>query len=272
MSPHAATNRARAAALAMLLLTAWTTAQSTPSYSRDVRPILSETCFACHGPDEGAREADLRLDVEGHGLGRELLRRITAADPSEAMPPPHAGKALSPSQVETLRAWVADGAKYERHWAFVRPQRPALPTGTDANPIDRFVRARAAAAGLRPAPEADRATLARRLYLDLTGLPPTPAQLEAHLADADDGAYERLVDALLASPHYAERQARRWLDLARYADSNGYEKDRARSIWPYRDWVIRAFDAHMPFDEFVIKQLAGDMLPDASDDDLVATG
>ena len=264
--------RACIAALSALLTT-WATAQQSPSYSRDVRPILSEACFACHGPDDDAREADLRLDVPGHDLGRELLRRVTAADPDEVMPPPHTGKALTKAQVATLRAWVEGGAPYETHWAFVRPTRPDLPPGEDeAHPIDRFLRAAAAANGLRPSPEADRATLARRVHLDLTGLPPTPSQLDAFLSDTRDDAYEQLVDQLLRSPHYAERQARRWMDLARYADSNGYEKDRARSIWPYRDWVIRAFDAHMPFDEFVVKQLAGDMLPEATADDLVATG
>jgi len=249
-------------------------AQAAPSYSREVRPILSETCFKCHGPDEAAREADLRLDVSGHGHEQELLARISSSDPDEVMPPPHTGKALTPQQVATLRAWVAAGAPYETHWAFVKPSRPALPAAASdgENPVDRFVRAKLAAKGLASAPEADRITLARRLYLDLTGLPPTPAQADAFAADGRPDAYERLVDELLRSPAYAERQARRWLDLARYADSNGYEKDRARSIWPYRDWVIRAFEAQMPYDDFVVKQLAGDMLADATADDRVATG
>jgi len=235
---------------------------------------LSEKCFACHGPDEAAREADLRLDVAGHDLGAELTARITAEDPDEVMPPPHFGKTLTAAQIATLRAWVAAGARYERHWAFTRPSPTTAVDDApdDVNPIDHIVRARAVQHGLTPQPEADRVTLARRAYLDLTGLPPTIEQTDAFLKDDAPGAYERLVDALLRSPHYAERQARRWLDLARYADSNGYEKDRARSIWPYRDWVIRAFDAHMPYDEFVIKQLAGDMLPDPSADDRIATG
>ena len=260
--------------LAAALLATATAAQATPSYTRDVRPILSERCLQCHGPDEAAREADLRLDVAGHGRERELLARISATDPDEVMPPPHAGERLGAREVATLRAWVEAGARYERHWAFVRPARPAAPQTERAvaHPIDRFVQRRLRARGLTLAPEADRLTLARRLYLDLTGLPPTPAQADAFEADDRPDAYERLVDALLSSPAYAERQARRWLDLARYADSNGYEKDRARSIWPYRDWVIRAFEAHMPYDQFVVRQLAGDMLPDATVDDRIATG
>ncbi len=269
--PHAAL---AACLLSACSLSVGASAQSAPSYSADVRPILSEACFRCHGPDDAAREADLRLDVAGHRKGRALLARISSADPDEVMPPPHTGKTLTPEQRATLRAWVAAGTPYEAHWSFVKPSRPPLPPTADegAHPVDRFVRARIDAAGLTPAPEADRVTLARRLYLDLTGLPPEPAQADAFVADPAPDAYERLVDELLASPRYAERQARRWLDLARYADSNGYEKDRARSIWPYRDWVIRAFEAGMPYDEFVVKQLAGDMLPAASDDDRVATG
>ena len=262
-------------ALVTTTLTAGVVAtQAAPSYSREVRPILSEHCFQCHGPDDAAREADLRLDAPGHGRGQELLERIASSDRDEVMPPPHTGKSLSREQAATLRAWVAAGAPYETHWAFVRPSRPALPGATEdaAHPVDRFVRAKLAAEDLTPAPEADRVTLARRLYLDLTGLPPTPAEADAFQADDRPDAYERLVDQLLASEAYAERQARRWLDLARYADSNGYEKDRARSIWPYRDWVIRAFEAHMPYDAFVIKQLAGDMLPDATAADRIATG
>ncbi|MGC6489581.1 MAG: PSD1 and planctomycete cytochrome C domain-containing protein, partial [Planctomycetota bacterium] len=251
-----------------------TAAQRAPSYTREVRPILSEHCFACHGPDDAAREADLRLDAPGHGRGTELLRRISSTDRDEVMPPPHTGKTLSREQAATLRAWVLTGAPYETHWAFVKPARPPLPDAASdsAHPIDRFVRAQLSARGIPPAPEADRLTLARRLYLDLTGLPPTPAQADAFAADGRPDAYERLVDRLLASEAYAERQARRWLDLARYADSNGYEKDRARSIWPYRDWVIRAFEAHMPYDDFVVRQLAGDMLPDATPEDRIATG
>lgn len=267
-----------AASRAFLALLATAAAQLTaqsPSYSRDVRPILSEACFACHGPDDRTRKADLRLDVSGHGRAAELLARITATDPDEVMPPPHSGKVLKPAQIKTLTAWIDAGAPYEKHWAFVRPERPPIPDGAASpsdHPIDRFVQRRLEQHGLQPSAAADRMTLARRVYLDLIGLPPTPEQVDEFLQDDAPDAYERLVDQLLASPHYGERQARRWLDLARYADSNGYEKDRARSIWPYRDWVIRAFDAHMPYDEFVVRQLAGDMLPNATPDDHIATG
>ena len=186
-------------------------AQDGPSYSREVRPILSEACFACHGPDEAARKADLRLDVAGADLGRALIERITSSDPDHVMPPPATGKSLTARQQQTLQAWVEAGAPYEKHWSFVRPQRPELPgdaAGGD-HPVDRFVRAQAAARGLKLAPEADRLTLARRLYLDLTGLPPTPAQADEFAADGAPDAYEQLVDRLLASPQYAERQARR---------------------------------------------------------------
>ncbi|MCA8949458.1 MAG: DUF1549 domain-containing protein, partial [Planctomycetes bacterium] len=267
--------------LAVVLLTAVAAAQ-VPGYSREVRPILAEKCFRCHGPDGDARRAGLRLDLPGAGdlLGRErgdeLLRRIAAGDPEVAMPPPESGKTLTTPERDTLERWIAGGGRYERHWAFVPPERPAVPEPPDGaandHPIDAFVRARLAAVGLEPSPEADRATLVRRVWLDLVGLPPTPAEAAAFVDDPRPDAYERLVDALLASPHYGERQARRWLDLARYADSNGYEKDRERSIWPYRDWVIRALDADMPFDEFAVKQIAGDMLPDPTPDDWIATG
>ena len=267
LSVHA---KLRLAGLTLSITTA--TAQSAPEYSRDVRPILAENCFQCHGPDEAAREADLRLDVAGHDLGRVLIERVTVDDDEEVMPPPHTGKTLSPREVATLEAWVDAGAPYQRHWAFVKPSSPRPPAGDDDHPIDRFVRASASSRGLTLAPEADRVTLARRVYLDLTGLPPTIDQVDAFLADERPDAYERLVDALIGSTRYAERQARRWLDLARYADSNGYEKDRARSIWPYRDWVIRAFESQMPYDDFVVKQLAGDMLPRATADDRIATG
>ncbi|MCK5943055.1 MAG: PSD1 domain-containing protein, partial [Planctomycetes bacterium] len=242
----------------------------------DVRPILAENCFRCHGPDEAAREADLRLDVAGHGRERELLRRVTSQDRAEVMPPPHANKTLTAAEIATLRRWVAAGAAYEPHWSFVPPVRPRLPEPVGgapaAHPVDRFVRARLVEHGLTPSPPADRATLVRRLYLDLIGLPPTPAQAAAFVDDDAPDAYQRLVDELLASPHYGERQARRWLDLARYADSNGYEKDRPRTIWPYRDWVVRACNDDLPFDRFAIEQLAGDLLPEPTADQLIATG
>lgn len=247
-------------------------AATPPGYSRDVRPILADRCFACHGPDEDTRAAELRLDEPGHGRAAQLLERITAADPDERMPPPESGKELTAEEIEVLRQWVEDGTRYERHWSFVPPTRAPLPAGTASHPIDRFIQHRLREHGLQPSPRADRLTLVRRLYLDLIGLPPTPDQADVFVNDDSPDAYERLVDELLSSPHYGERQARRWLDLARYADTNGYEKDRRRSIWPYRDWVIRAINDDMPFDEFAIRQLAGDMLEDATPADRIATG
>jgi hypothetical protein len=264
-----------------------------PDFSRDVRPILSQHCFKCHGPDDAAREAKLRLDLAGSATkqaesgktpivpGRpeasELIRRIFSNDASEMMPPPAANKPLSDDERRILREWVVAGAEYKPHWAFVPPKQvpPPAERGVRArNPVDAFVQSQleASGLGLKPAPEADRYTLARRVSLDLIGLPPTLAEADAFVNDSSPDAYERLVDRLLASPHYGERWARRWLDLARYADTNGYEKDRARSIWPYRDWVIAALNEDMPFDQFTIKQLAGDMLPNASLADRIATG
>ncbi|MBI2823393.1 MAG: PSD1 domain-containing protein [Planctomycetia bacterium] len=262
------------------------------SFTRDVRPILANHCFKCHGPDDAARQAGLRLDrreaataeaesgatpiVPGKPEESELVRRIVSSDAEARMPPAAANKPLSPQQMATLKAWIAAGAPYEAHWAFVPPRQAALPAVRDAawprNPIDHFVLSRLDTAGLRPSPEADKHTLVRRLHLDLIGLPPTPEEVNAFVADASPQAYEVLVDRLLASPHYGERWARRWLDLARYADTNGYEKDRVRSIWPYRDWVIAALGADMPFDQFTIEQLAGDMLPGATVDQRIATG
>lgn len=266
------------------------TAESV-DFNRDVRPILSAHCFKCHGPDDKQRQAGLRLDTREGAVallksGRraviahkpvqsELVARILATGPTQ-MPPASANKPLTDRDKWILRTWVADGAKYEQHWAFVPPKRAPLPkvklASWPRNSIDFFTLARMEAAGLKPSPEADRITLCRRVYLDLIGIPPTPEQADAFLADKRPDAYERLVDRLLASPHYGERWARRWLDLARYADTNGFEKDRPRSIWPYRDWVIEALNADMPFDQFTIKQLAGDMLPNATVDDRIATG
>jgi hypothetical protein len=259
-------------------------AAEAPDFNRDVRPILAARCFKCHGPDDGARKAKLRLDtrdgaahVLGEPNGSELLRRVTSTDETEVMPPPSTKVKLTAREKETLRAWVAAGAKYDQHWAFVKPKRPAVPQIRDAkaairNPIDAFILARLQKEGLTLAPEADRYTLVRRVYLDLIGVPPTPEEVEAFVGDESPDAYEKLVDKLLASPHYGERWARKWLDLARYADTNGYEKDRVRSIWPYRDWVIKALNDDMPFDRFTVEQLAGDLLPDATLAQRVATG
>jgi hypothetical protein len=263
-----------------------------PDFAREVRPVLSNRCFKCHGPDTERQEAGLRLDlreaalaeldsgaraiVPGHPDDSELVARITSTDPDLVMPPPHTKVTLTADEKRILTEWVAAGAEYRQHWAFVKPEKPApppLPSGDQlAHDIDRFVRARLAKEGVAAAPEADRATLCRRVHLDLIGLPPSPAELDAFLADTRPDAYELLVDRLLASPRYGERWARRWLDLARYADTNGYEKDRERPMWPFRDWVIRALNDDMPFDQFTIRQIAGDLLPAATTDDIIATG
>jgi hypothetical protein len=276
-------------------------AQSPPDFSRDVRPILSRHCFKCHGPDEGARKAKLRLDdrivatapaksgataiVPGKVSDSELLKRIASHDSEEIMPPPAAKLELSPEQIDVLRRWIAGGAEYKQHWAFIAPKRPIVPDASlpvfkadTTMPIDSFVAARLAAAKLSPSPPADPVTLIRRVTLDLTGLPPSREAVEAcvRLAGAAPGKfdefYAQFVDKLLASPQYGERWARKWLDLARYADTNGYEKDRARQIWPWRDWVVQALNADMPFDQFTVEQLAGDMLPNATAQQIVATG
>jgi hypothetical protein len=267
-------------------------AAAGPDFNREVRPILSNRCFKCHGPDEANREAGLRLDlreaalaeldsgergiVPGHADSSELVARIMSDDPDLVMPPPHTKVTLSDDDKRVLTEWINAGAEYAPHWAFVKPTKPAVPPvahdGWVKNPIDAFVLARLEAESLKPSPEADRATLCRRVHLDLIGLPPSPDELAAFLADTRPDAYVFLVDRLLASPQYGERWARRWLDLARYADTNGYEKDRPRTIWPWRDWVIRALNDDMPFDQFTIRQVAGDMLPNATADDIVATG
>jgi hypothetical protein len=256
-------------------------------FNQEVRPILAQHCFACHGMDEHSRKAKLRLDLpeSAHGKGKsgeiaivagqpdksEVIRRIFAHAEDELMPPPESKKPMSDKEKAVLRAWIAEGGKYQAHWAFIPPQQAPLPQ-SGGHPIDAFVRSRLAKEGLRPSPEADRYVLVRRVTLDLTGVPPTPEEADAFVRDQAPDAYEKLVDRLLASPRYGERWARRWLDLARYADTNGFEKDRPRSIWPYRDWVVKALNADLPYDQFSIKQLAGDLLPGATPDDLVATG
>lgn len=240
---------------------------SAPDFNREVRPILANHCLKCHGPDEKQRAAQLRLD-KAPGLAKlkeALIRIAKPAGDALQMPPAHANKPLTLAQKETLRRWVAAGAPYATHWAFVKP---VAKPGT----IDTFVAARLKPLGLRLQPPADRYTLIRRVSLDLTGLPPTLEETEAFVTDTRPDAYERVVDRLLASPHYGERWARKWLDLARYADTNGYEKDKPRSIWPWRDWVIQALNADMPFDQFTVKQLAGDLLVGATLEDRIATG
>lgn len=268
-----------------------TASPETPlRYARDIRPILSDRCFECHGPDAATRAADLRLDtpegraavvVPGDPAASELWRRIVAHDPSEVMPPPGARKKpLDEAERERIRRWIVEGAAHEEHWAFVAPRRPELPDVRDATwartPIDRFILARLEAEGVRPSPEADRATLLRRIHLDLTGLPPSERELADFLGDESSDAYERVVDRLLGEEPYrsrlAERLASPWLDGARYADTIGIHTDNGRRIWPYRDWVLAAFRDDLPYDRFLLEQLAGDLLPTPTTEQLVATG
>jgi hypothetical protein len=266
--------------------------KSKVEYARDVRPLLADHCFACHGGDDKARKGRLRLDrredaVRGGRSGKpaiiagkpdasELLRRIHASDPAERMPPANKGKELTSDEKALLRRWIEQGAEYQAHWALLPPKRPALPHVKNAawlrNGIDAFVLARLEAEGLTPSPEADRATLVRRVTLDLTGLPPTPAEVDAARADTSPAWFEKVVDRLLASPHYGERMALPWLDLARYADTNGYNNDEERTMWGWRDWVIDAFNDNLPFDRFIVDQIAGDLLPGATQQQILATG
>lgn len=265
-------------------------------FGRDIRPILSDRCFKCHGPDPASRQEELRLDlredaivdrggyaviVPGDPEASELWHRIDAHDPDEMMPPADSNKKrLSEEEKELVRRWIEDGAPYEKHWAFVPPARPELPPVKNAawarNEVDRFILARIEAAGLTPSPEADRGILLRRVFLDLTGLPPTADELAAFLADTRPDAYERWVDKLLTEEpylsRYAERLATPWLDASRYADTSGIHMDAGRQIWPWRDWVLNAFRDNVPFDRFVTEQLAGDLLPEATMDQVVATG
>ncbi len=274
----------------------YTTAQASKQtraidFTREIRPILSDKCFACHGPDATAKKIKLRLDSEAAALadlgrGRhaivpgqpeksELIKRITHSDEALRMPPTDSGRSLTRQEIELLTEWIRQGAKWQSHWAFVAPTRPALPkvknTSWPKNAIDYFVLERLEREGLQPAPEADRTTLLRRVSFDLTGLPPTPKEVDDFLNDQSPNAYEKVVDRLLASLRYGERMAFKWLDAARYADTNGYQIDGNRSAWRWRDWVIEAFNANKPFDEFTIEQLAGDLLPKATFDQRVAT-
>ncbi|MCA9014943.1 MAG: DUF1549 domain-containing protein, partial [Planctomycetaceae bacterium] len=261
-------------------------AETKIDFSRDIRPILSNNCFFCHGPDEKHREADLRLDtkagafesavVPGKLKESALIERILATDADERMPPADSGKTLKPAEIELLKQWVQQGAEWHDHWAYVKPERPALPKVKQAdwpkNEIDYFVLSRLETAGLTPSKAADRRTLIRRLYLDLQGLPPTAAEVDAFVISKDPKAYEKLVDQLLASPQYAERMTLKWLDLARYADTNGYSIDGGRHMWLWRDWVIDAFHKNKPYDQFITEQIAGDLLPNATPWQKVATG
>ena len=275
----------------LLVVQGQTSGEDRIEFNRDVRPILSSACFTCHGPDASQRKADLRLDhreavfserdgkpvlVPGDPLHSQLFVRITSTDPDQRMPPPDSGHSLNTGQVELLRRWIEQGAEWQTHWSFLPPQNPSVPRLDDAgwarNPIDYFILQRMKNAGLDPSPMADRRTLIRRLSLDLRGLPPTPQEVAAFLADDTSSAWEKLIDRLLDTPAYGERMALNWLDAARYADTHGYHEDYHRDMWPWRDWVINAFNSNMPFDQFTIEQLAGDMLPDRSPAQIVATG
>lgn len=258
--------------------------ESPVRYSADVKPILAGKCWACHGPDENTREADLRLDTPAGAAAvtamvdgkAELVERILSKDPDLQMPPPSSKKVLRANEIDILRQWVAQGAPFERHWAFLPPRRPALPdvkhVAAVRNPIDRFILSRLERAGLQLSPAADRTTLIRRVSLDLTGLPPTPEEVRSFLADSSVNAYEKLVDRLLASPRYGEHMAVEWLDASRYADTDGYQNDRYRYMHVWRDWVIMALNENKPYDEFLVEQLAGDMLPGATLKQQIATG
>jgi len=254
-------------------------------FNRDIRPVLSDKCFACHGPDEKNRMAKLRLDtkdgalsviVPGKSADSKLVQRVAAEKKGLKMPPVASGKTLDDKQVDALRRWIDQGAKWESHWSYAPAKRPELPGVKNKtwarNAIDNFVLARLEKEGLKPSRETDRATLVRRLTFDLTGLPPTQADVASFLADKSPDAYEKRVDALLQSPHYGERMTMQWLDLARYADTHGYHIDSHRDMWPWRDWVIKAFNTNMPFDRFTVAQIAGDLLPNPTRDQLVATG
>ncbi|MFM7843634.1 MAG: PSD1 and planctomycete cytochrome C domain-containing protein [Planctomycetota bacterium] len=277
--------------LSLALLTGEASHAAGPvEFNRDIRALLSDRCFACHGPDKNTREANLRLDTE-EGLFRQgdsgknivpgkpadsvLVHRITSTDPAEKMPPPDSGKELSAAEVQLIKTWIEQGAKWEGHWAYQPIRRPAIPAGSDpqvVNPLDRFIRQSLQQQGLAPSAEADRRTLIRRLSFDLIGLPPTAAEVEQFVADGSEQAYEKLVNRLLESPHFGERQAMWWLDLVRYADSVGYHGDQPVTIYPYREYVIQSFNQNKPFDQFTIEQLAGDLLPNATLEQKIASG
>jgi hypothetical protein len=256
-------------------------------YNRDIRPILSDKCFHCHGPDKNKRDSGLRLDVREDAIANrdgvralvpgkpdesEIIVRISTTDADDHMPPAKAKlESITPAEIAILKRWIAEGAEYEAHWSFIPLQPVATPKAGDESPIDAAVSAALAQRGLKLQPEADRNTLIRRVSFDLTGLPPSPLEIAAFEKDAAPNAYERVVDRLLASPRYGERMAVDWLDIARYADSYGFQVDREREMWPWRDWVIRAFNEDLPFDKFITWQVAGDLLPNATDDQILAT-
>ena len=267
-------------------------AEDEVEYNRDIRPIVSDKCFACHGPDSAKRKKDLRFDLEAGFLAKtkdgkpiitagkpdesEFFHRITTEETDDRMPPAKSTIQLTQAEINLIKRWIEQGATWQGHWAFIPPEKPVVPTASNPewprNEIDNFILQRLDKAGLAPSERASKNTLLRRVTLDLTGLPPTPAEVDAFLADTSDTAYETVVDRLLASPQYGERMAFPWLDAARYSDTNGYQRDTIRTMWPWRDWVINAFNDNMPFDQFTIEQLAGDLLPDATLSQKIATG
>ena len=279
----------RSASLSLLLIATGLAAADTKlDFNRDIRPILSDNCFACHGFDAKKRKAKLRLDTTegatalkdgiqavkpGDPEASELIKRILSKDPEEVMPPPETHKQITPTQVDILRRWIAEGAPYRKHWSFEVPVRPEVPAAAKgASPIDAFLGAEMTKHGLTAGPEADPERLIRRVTLDLTGLPPTPAEVDAFLKDTAPGAYERVVERLLGSVRYGEHMARGWLDAARYADTHGLHLDNERSMWPYRDWIVKAFNDNLPFDQFTTWQLAGDLQPNATREQRIASG
>lgn len=249
-----------------------TAEDSTVDFARDIRPVLSNHCFRCHGPDQAARQADLRLDVPNDAAAEDLLERLTSDDPDIQMPPPSSDLKLTEQQKELLCRWIQAGAIYQQHWSFRPVVRPDIDDSNSQHPIDVLIDRRLVAAGLTRSEEANRYTLVRRVFLDVTGLPPTPNETALYLNDNQSEAYDRMVDRALASPHYGEKWGRHWLDQARYADTNGYTVDSPRSMWPWRDWVINAINDDMPFDQFTIEQLAGDLLKNPTLEQLIATG
>ena len=288
-------------ALMPFFLSAAHAAEETVQFNRDIRPIVAENCFHCHGPDPGTRKAGLRLDTEAGFFaarvdkkGKEepptiikgkadqstLYQRMLSTDEDEIMPPPETHKKLKPAEIALVRRWIEQGAPWQPHWSLVAPQKAPLPKTSDdnwaKNPIDQFVRAKLDAAGLKPAPEADAATLIRRVSLDVTGLPPSPALLTKHLpkdgSRLSDAQLSALIDELIALPAYGEHRARYWLDAARYADSHGLHFDAYREMWPCRDWVVKSFNRNQPFDQFTVEQLAGDLLPNPTEEQRIATG